>query len=330
MLVATHNGSFHADELIACVILSLLYDDFKIIRSRDLELLETADLVIDVSGKFDLKKHFDHHPKEFTKSRANGVKYATAGLIWEFFGRALLLKYAQTKPGFENIDNETITRAWNSIDTKYMQYIDLTDNGQLDSYTHEQSNPTSQDAQEIYNWMNSFFMKAPVIPILVAMQNTPGGTDEEQMANFLQSLECFKTLFNNIFINTLKTSRDEAKVLKQYDGTPILFLKERLPWYETVLDNWDIFANCLLAIYPEQSGNGWRIQSLPGSQAARFENRCPAPLAWRGKEFNDLNKLAGISSATFVHKAGFTGGAKTIEDIMTMAQNWIKESNSSL
>ncbi len=53
--VATHNGSFHADELTACVILSLLYEDIKIIRSRNLETLEQGDIVIDVSGQFDLK-----------------------------------------------------------------------------------------------------------------------------------------------------------------------------------------------------------------------------------------------------------------------------------
>ena len=326
MLVATHNGSFHADELTACVILSLLHDDFRVIRSRDLEELERADIVIDVSGKFDLKKHFDHHPKEFTKTRANRIKYATAGLIWEFYGRQLLLKYTNSIPELADVDNEAISRAWTVIDNNFMQFIDLTDNGQLDTYTLEHAVPQDAQSKQVYDWMNGLFMKAPVIPALIALQNTPDGTDEEQMHNFLNTLECFKTLFNRIFINILKNSRDEAKVLQLYDGSEILFMSEKLPWFETVLNNWDKFTNCLLAVYPDHNGRGWRIQSLPGSESARFENRCSAPVSWRGREFEDLNKLAGISTATFVHKAGFTGGAGTIEDIMTMAKNWIKES----
>ncbi|GEM_PF-761000 len=326
MLVATHNGSFHADELTACVILSLLHDDFRVIRSRDPEELERADIVIDVSGKFDLKKHFDHHPKEFTKTRANGIKYATAGLIWEFYGRQLLFKYTNSIPELADVDNEAISRAWTVIDNKFMQFIDLTDNGQLDTYTLEHAAPQDAQSKQVYDWMNGFFMKAPIIPALIALQNAPDGTDEEQMLNFLNTLECFKTLFNRIFINILKNSRDEAKVLQAYDGSEILLMSEKLPWFETVLNNWDKFTNCLLAVYPDHNGRGWRIQSLPGSESARFENRCSAPVSWRGREFEDLNKLAGISTATFVHKAGFTGGARTFEDVITMAKNWIKES----
>ena len=69
MKIATHNETFHADEVTASIIFSLLYDDIEFIRSRDPEVLDSADLVIDVSGKFDLVKYFDHHPTEFTLAR---------------------------------------------------------------------------------------------------------------------------------------------------------------------------------------------------------------------------------------------------------------------
>ena len=67
MIIATHNGTFHADETTACAILTYLFDNCTIIRSRDEEQLEKADIVIDVSNKND-DKHYDHHSKDFTLS----------------------------------------------------------------------------------------------------------------------------------------------------------------------------------------------------------------------------------------------------------------------
>ncbi len=323
--VATHNGSFHADELTACVILSLLYEDIKIIRSRNLETLEQGDIVIDVSGQFDLEKHFDHHPKEFTKTRADNIKYATAGLIWEFYGRKLLKKYITDK--FDNaiaFTDVVLEKAWTYIENNFMQYIDLSDNGQLDTYTKNLSNPNNSDEVAVYDKLNAFYMKVPTIPVLIALQNTPGGTEEEQYENFMRTLECFKTLFNGILINCLKNARDEEKVIASYKGGELLILSEKLPWFDTVYNNWELFKDCKLAIYPDHNKEAWRIQSLPASLSARFENRCSAPKSWHGKEGEELNALAGIKSATFVHKAGFTGGAKTFEDVQIMAQNWIK------
>ena len=94
MLVATHNGTFHADEVTASVIFYLLDPETRFIRTRDPETMEKADYVVDVSGQFDLEKHFDHHPREFGVFRDNGIKYATAGLIWRKFGLPLLKKLA--------------------------------------------------------------------------------------------------------------------------------------------------------------------------------------------------------------------------------------------
>ncbi|MGN1394262.1 MAG: MYG1 family protein [Succinivibrionaceae bacterium] len=328
MIIATHNGTFHADEVTACIIFSLLDESAQFIRSRDVDTLETADYIVDVSGKFDLIKHFDHHPSEFTDARNNGIKYATAGLIWKKFGLELLKKLALEYPDLANIQDAIFAKAWTTVDEKIMQYIDLSDNGQLDSYTAEIcgiTNNNKSPENDVYNKLKLFYQNIPVIPYIIAMQNISSNGDEYQFSQFIQTINSLKPLFKNIFLNTLRTKRDEEKVLNSYDGSNILFLSEKLPWLEAVKSNWDFFANCKIAIYPDHS-KGYRIQSLPSSLSSHFINRCPAPVSWRGKEFEELNKLAGISSATFVHRSGFTGGAKTLEDIMTMAKNWIKES----
>ena len=64
MKIATHNGKFHADEVFAISLLRRLerFADAEIIRTRDTELLKTADVVVDVGGQYDPSTHrYDHH-----------------------------------------------------------------------------------------------------------------------------------------------------------------------------------------------------------------------------------------------------------------------------
>lgn len=99
MIIATHDGTFHADETTACAILSYLFDNVSVIRSRDPDVLESGDIVIDVSNIND-EKHFDHHSKDFTLCRDNGIKYATAGLMWKKYGMDYLRKVAKSELEF--------------------------------------------------------------------------------------------------------------------------------------------------------------------------------------------------------------------------------------
>ena len=65
----THDGSFHADEVTACALLVVfgLVDEDKIVRSRDLKILEEWEYVCDVGGVYDpSRKRFDHHQSEYS------------------------------------------------------------------------------------------------------------------------------------------------------------------------------------------------------------------------------------------------------------------------
>jgi uncharacterized UPF0160 family protein len=100
--VGTHDGSFHADEVTACALLCVfgLIDTDKIVRSRDLKVLEECEYVCDVGGMYDPKqKRFDHHQSEYMEN------LSSAGMVWlylkdekivdeatyDFFNRSLIL-----------------------------------------------------------------------------------------------------------------------------------------------------------------------------------------------------------------------------------------------
>ena len=324
MIIATHDGSFHADETLACAILTYLFENSNIIRSRDMKILEKADLIIDVSGKND-ERHYDHHSNAFTLERSNGIRYATAGIIWEKYGIEYLHKiYCNfVKANIPLISDAIFEKAFLRIDREVMWMVDLNDNGQLNEFIDNSLGTLNEKEQSIVDNLNELYRLEPSIPYLVAMQNLPNISGQEQNKAFLNTVKILKTLMQNIAINALHTEYGIDQVLHVYDGGPILIMHERLPWTNAFLANPEIFKDCYLAVYPDRK-RGWRIQSLPHSAAQRFKNRCSAPKAWRGLDFENLDKATSLSNTIFVHKAGFTGGAMDFETNLEMARLWLK------
>ncbi len=319
MLIATHDGSFHADETIACAILTYIFENSSIIRSRDCDELERADIVIDVSGLND-EKHFDHHSKNFTKTRLNGISYATAGLMWDKFGRDFLAKVC--KQNALNFSTDIIVKAQQRIDHEMMELIDLNDNGQLNSYLSAQLAPHSEGELRVFNALNAFYQQDPSIPYIVAMQNLPTANAAEQQKSFLATVKMLRQILINTAINALHTEHGIARTLELYDGGPLLIMHEKLPWSAAVLSNPEEFAHCSLAIYPDRK-RGWRVQSLPVSLSERFCNRVTAPEAWCGLDDKALDAATGLEGTIFVHKSGFTGGAIEFETILELARRWL-------
>ena len=89
--VATHDGIFHADELLACAALSIAYgrDNLAIIRTRDAEVLDLAThdedtWVIDVGNDFNPSMlNFDHHMRDFNVPNRHGNKLSSFGMVVE-------------------------------------------------------------------------------------------------------------------------------------------------------------------------------------------------------------------------------------------------------
>lgn len=322
MIIATHDGTFHADETTACAILSYLFDNVSVIRSRDPDVLESGDIVIDVSNIND-EKHFDHHSKDFTLCRDNGIKYATAGLMWKKYGMDYLRKVAKSELEFHPSE-KVLQKAFERIDLEMMTMIDLNDNGQLTGYADSVADAQTEREKEIVNNLNVLYQSTPDIPYIVAMMNQPKNTAQEQDKAFGAVVKMLKTIILNASVNAISTESGIAKVIEAYQGGELLIIHERLPWTQAVLSNPDVFKNCLLAMYPDRNMR-WRVQSLPVSKAQRFKNRLSAPVAWRGLNDEDLDRATGLKNMTFIHKSGFTGGANNHDDCRELADLWLKE-----
>ena len=89
--IATHNGAFHADEVMACAILRRLYPDVKIFRTRDKAIYEQCDCVVDVGGEYDPDKNrFDHHQGGLDVTIDGSTPLSSVGMVYKKFWRKFL------------------------------------------------------------------------------------------------------------------------------------------------------------------------------------------------------------------------------------------------
>lgn len=115
MIIATHNGKFHADDVFGVSLLKQLYPDATVVRSRDESVLDSADIVLDVGGRYNpAEGRFDHHQRD-AGERSNGILYSAFGLLWQEYG----LQFC-----------EGDASVFRRIDSRLVEGIDAVDNGQ--------------------------------------------------------------------------------------------------------------------------------------------------------------------------------------------------------
>jgi len=133
--LATHDGSFHADEVTASAILLFynLIDRSKIVRTRHFGKLEECEYVCDVGGIYNPKeKRFDHHQSEYIGD------FSSAGMVWADLKQR----------GIVNADT------YDFLNRTLILGVDAHDNGRMEyeptvcSFSHIISNfvPTQYDA----------------------------------------------------------------------------------------------------------------------------------------------------------------------------------------
>ena len=103
--IATHSGSFHADDVFGVAVLAALHPQHEIARTREPREVAAADFAVDVGGEWDPQRgRFDHHQRGFDGARlkadasgatVRGEGYASAGLVWREFGPSYVKQAAQ-------------------------------------------------------------------------------------------------------------------------------------------------------------------------------------------------------------------------------------------
>ncbi|KAM3306070.1 MYG1 protein isoform X1 [Capsicum chacoense] len=162
--VGTHHGSFHCDEALGCFMIRLTKNFYnaQIVRTRDTQLLETLDAVLDVGGVYDPSRdRYDHHQKGFEEVFGHGftTKLSSAGLVYKDYEDVFFKELPQGLPPLPGIEHQ----------------IDFVPESQLPNKSAYRSNPTdTKELQhQVEELLNKGYIKESMSPCAVPVLLVP-------------------------------------------------------------------------------------------------------------------------------------------------------------
>ncbi len=278
--IATHNGNFHADDVFSVAALRQIIPTFKLIRTRDSELINQADIVIDVGNEYDPDKgRFDHHQRGGAGERDNGIPYSSFGLIWKEYGLAICQ------------GNQEVA---NAVDVALVSTIDAIDCGHV---------------QGIYNGIS--------LSQTIAMFNPTWQEDSHFDSCFDEAVDFAAHILKRFIASAegdISAKEIVEKAVTNAKDPRVIVLDKYIPWKETVHA---LSEDALFMIYPAMSDK-WIIHTVPAVLGS-FEDRKELPKQWAGLSDGALQEVTGIDDAMFCHNGLFIAGAGSFESIMKMA-----------
>lgn len=283
--VATHSGTFHADDCFAYAILHAATGGaLSLARSRDAAVWAAADVVFDVGGLFDpATRRYDHHMRD-KPLRPNGEPFSSAGLVWRDFGAAAIRHLCPEAKAVERIQA--------MLDDGLIRDVDLMDNGAM--------TPNAGHFSTLLEAFNPTFAES--------------GDENEAFAE--AALLAGRVLARAIARAHAATLAESAvaEAARAATDPRVLVLETRVPWEDAVFDLG--LDSCLYVVRP--AGEQWTVSAVPPARAS-FDQRHPLPDAWAGLRDDALAAVCGIADATFCHPARFVCGAKSRDGAIRMA-----------
>jgi uncharacterized UPF0160 family protein len=292
----THDGQFHADEVLATSLLLTIFPDAKIVRTRDGDLIRGAapeDVVYDVGGTFDANgNRFDHHQPGAPR-RPDGAPLSAFGLIWAHFSEDYLRRIG--------IAENSLAGVSEAIDASLVRGIDLLDNGALDP-------STLGPAAEI------------TLPSLIADLNP--AFDAEAPEAETEAFEAAVRLAGSALAararqeeSRLRARREVLDQVRAQGEGPVLELARGMPYRRALTEAGA--DEILFVIHPRKSD--WVVAAVSRDERG-YERRLDLPEAWAGLEGRALAEATGVDDAIFCHRGRFLAVAGSREGAMSLAR----------
>ncbi len=299
--LVTHDGSFHSDDVFACAALILYLEKnnkefsaqggpasgWEIIRTRDEEIISSADYVFDVGGIYNTElNRFDHHQVGGAGKRENSITYSSFGLIWKKFG--------------ENVSGNKEVADF--IEQKLVMGIDANDNG-IDLYKNNFSDVSVYALQDVISIFSPTALE-----------------DKEKDKQFLKAIVWAKEILEreikkaNDRIEITKIIRDFYE--KSKDKRLVVIDKPKVSRYE-IWDALQDFPELLFAISGDRED--WYAVAMRKEKNS-FGNRKDFPKSWAGLKADELQVITGVDDAVFCHNNLFLSVAKSKEGAIKLAQ----------
>jgi uncharacterized UPF0160 family protein len=287
MKVATHSGSFHADDVFAIAALALLGEPVEVVRTRDAETMAACDVRIDVGFAFDpATGDFDHHQRGGAGERENGIRYASFGLVWREYGARLC--------GGDEVIAERVDRS-------LVQAVDANDTGQA-------------VAAPVLDGVRPMTVSGVIGSLNPTWEEAL--TPEEERARFDEAIALAARVLEREIASATAQKRAVRLVTDAIASAAdprVIALDRDVPWKEVVVGT---APDALFVAYPKRQG--WGLEAVPRVLGS-FENRRDLPAAWAGLDGPELAALTGVEDALFCHAKRFLVVARSREGIDALA-----------
>ena len=298
--LVTHSGGFHADELLSSVILTRLFPEARVVRSRAPEWITPGDnrIIYDVGGAYDADARiFDHHQRG-APLREDGQPYSSFGLIWKHYGHDYL-----AATGLPDAHVETVHGAF---DASFVLPIDLMDNGAM--------SPSVAGPLAV--------LTLPVL--LETLKPVFDEPDPEALERaFHAALAIARSFLEARIAGSAAKLRAEDIVLKAVADAGenrVLELPQGMPFRSAVIKSGA--DHLLFVVHPRDKD--WCLTGIRRADEG-FELRADLPAAWAGLSNGDLEADCGVDGASFCHNGRFIAAAKTREAALAMAELAVNE-----
>lgn len=293
--LVTHSGGFHADELLSSVVLTRLFPQAELLRSRERQWVTPAidKIIYDVGGAYDTEQQiFDHHQHP-SPLREDGQPFSSFGLIWAHYGRTYLMDIDVPAGDVEAIHTQ--------FDTRFVLPIDLLDNGAME--------PSVAGPLSILTLPSLLGSLKPVFDDM-----SPTADDDA----FMKALPIARSFVEAQIHNFAAKFRAQSIVIDaiaKAGTSPILELPMGMP-YRSALELAEA-DHMLFVIHPR--GADWTLNGIKLSNDT-FDQRADLPAAWAGLTDNALEDASGVKGAKFCHNGRFIAVASTRKAILKMAE----------
>lgn len=286
LLVGTHDGPFHADDVMAYAILCRALGEIKLIRTRDERALSECDVLIDVGGEYDpFIGRFDHHMTNPPR-RPCGAHYSSAGLVWHQYGIQVVANVIKDMVSHPS-------RVKDLVDMEIIEHIDAYDNG-------------------VYT---SGYPFSSAIASYVPLSSTTEGVNN---AFFEAGIMCGKVLENIIQRHAFLLRQEKAiKSADSKNCRGVMVLED--PFFSPqMVSLFDLKSKAV--VFPSQGRKKWTARLFKKKKSRTW---IKYPNSWLGKKGQDLVAASGIEGADYCHPKGFLAVARTKEAALAMAETAI-------
>lgn len=283
--IVTHNGSFHADDVFAVATLLMVYPGAEIVRTRDPEKIDAADIAVDVGTKCEPERlRFDHHQAGGAGIRANTIPYASFGLVWKEYGEKITGDHDAAQ----------------IIEQKLVMPVDALDNGVEVSHSVFDGVRTYSVSDFFYSFIEDTHPSEEYL--------------DEAFQRVVELAQGVIKREINHAKSELKDANEVKKIVEEARDHRLIILDKEMAWHRILIPLPDVFY----VVYPRY-GDRWGLEAVR-EHFTGFGLKRPLPELWAGKSDEELAAVTGVSDALFCHNKRFLAVAQSKEGALALAQ----------